>query len=56
MTPIELGLVTLFVMAFLVFMLTLFLVTWHVEKDAAPAPTRSARYDKSAVGGSARHA
>ena len=42
MTPIELGLLILFISAFLVFMLTLFLVTWHVEKGTAPVPTRSA--------------
>ncbi|MFZ1989493.1 MAG: hypothetical protein WAW96_06935 [Alphaproteobacteria bacterium] len=56
MTPIELGLIALFVAAFLVFMLTLFLVTWYVEKDAAPMPTKSARHGQSAAPGSVRHA
>ena len=57
MTPLELGFVALFIGAFVLFMVTLFLVTWYVEKDAAPVPAKAARKDHGgAVPSGARHA
>lgn len=53
MTPIELGFVALFLAAFTLFMATLFLVSWYVEKDAAPVPAKSAQ---SGAHDSVRHA
>ena len=53
MTPFELGFIALVLAAFTLFMVTLFLVSWYVEKDAAPVPIRSAQ---SPAHGSVRHA
>jgi hypothetical protein len=57
MTPVEMAFVALFVAAFVIFMVTLFAVTWYVEGGAsskAGQPARAAQ--RQSHGSLARHA
>ena len=56
MTLVELAFVAFFVAAFVIFMVTLFAVTWYVEGDAPSKARQPTRAGQQSQGNSARHA
>jgi len=55
MTPVELGFIALAIVSFVLFMATLFIVSWYVEKDSAKTVAKAAQRAPQA-GGTVRHA